>query len=622
MLDALALYEAGLGTGALSARVDGDRATALPVTRWLAPASAVDRRVLARAVGPVLDVGCGPGRHVHALARRGVLAAGVDISPTAVALTRRGGAAAIHASVFDRLPGAGTWKTALLLDGNVGIGGRPVALLARVARLLAPCGIVLCELDPARGGQRAERMRLEVEDAVSDWFDWARVGREAIADVAAGAGLRVHARVARRRARVRGVAPMRRLRLPADPPPGPTDPRFWKSPIRGSLLTSLLGLALLCTLPIVALTGFLSHAAYDPQLGANNIVPGAPDLLPGDWPTSPSWLYALTQGLHVSGGMIVVPLLLVKLWSVIPRLFEWPPVRSPMHALERLSLLALVGGVAFQFVTGILNSQLYYPWKFNFVVAHYWGAWVFVGALITHVLVKLPTMRRSLATRREIGLGATPEPYVPGGLAPRHAAEPTITRRGVLALAGTASGALFVAVAGQSIGGPLRTLSVLAPRNGRLFGDGPNSFAVNKTAAVAKVTEEMTGPAWRLVLGEERELSREELLALPQTTASLPIACVEGWSTTQSWTGVPLRDLARLAGAPEGANLRVESLQPRGAFRATTLSADAVADERSLLALRVNGADLSLDHGYPARIIVPALPGVHNTKWVASLRWV
>ena len=266
---------------------------------------------------------------------------------------------------------------------------------------------------------------------------------------------------------------MRRLRLPDKPPPGPTDPGFWKSPIRGSLLTSLLGLALLCTLPIVALTGFLSHAAYDPQLGRNNLVPGAPDLLPGDWPTSPSWLFAFTQGLHVSGGIVLVPLLLAKLWSVIPRLFEWPPVRSPLHALERLSLLALVGGAAFQFATGILNSQLYYPWKFNFVVAHYWGAWVFVGALTAHVVIKLPTVRRSLAVRREIGLGAKPEPHVPGGLAPPTPAEPTITRRGVFALAGAGAGALFLAVAGQSIGGPLRSLAVLAPRNGRLFGDGP-----------------------------------------------------------------------------------------------------------------------------------------------------
>ena len=132
----------------------------------------------------------------------------------------------------------------------------------------------------------------------------------------------------------------------------------------------------------------------------------------------------------------------------------------------------------------------------------------------------------------------------------------------------------------------------------------------------------MTGADWRLELAagaRTRRLGRAELLALPQHTDDLPIACVEGWSTTQGWTGVRLRDLAALAGAPAGHGVLVESLQARGAFRQTTLSADQVADGRSLLALAVNGADLPLDHGFPARIIVPALPGVHNTKWVAGL---
>ena len=104
-----------------------------------------------------------------------------------------------------------------------------------------------------------------------------------------------------------------------------------------------------------------------------------------------------------------------------------------------------------------------------------------------------------------------------------------------------------------------------------------------------------------------------------QRTASLPIACVEGWSTMQDWTGVRISDLARAAGLPDARSCFVESLQEGGALREATLSADQVADARSLLALQVAGEDLSLDHGYPARIIVPALPGVHNTKWVARM---
>ena len=109
------------------------------------------------------------------------------------------------------------------------------------------------------------------------------------------------------------------------------------------------------------------------------------------------------------------------------------------------------------------------------------------------------------------------------------------------------------------------------------------------------------------------------LLAMPQHTARLPIACVEGWSTTETWTGVPLRDLAALAGVTTPKTARVASLEPRGAFNRAVLQANQATHPDALLALRVNGADLSPDHGYPARIIVPALPGVHNTKWVASI---
>ncbi|MFC7590809.1 molybdopterin-dependent oxidoreductase [Nonomuraea antimicrobica] len=107
---------------------------------------------------------------------------------------------------------------------------------------------------------------------------------------------------------------------------------------------------------------------------------------------------------------------------------------------------------------------------------------------------------------------------------------------------------------------------------------------------------------------------------MPLYTYALPIACVEGWSTVQTWTGVRLADLARLAGVQPGSTgVTARSLQRVGYFGTASLSAAQVADPRSLLALRVNGADLSLDHGYPARVIVPNAPGVHNTKWVREL---
>jgi DMSO/TMAO reductase YedYZ molybdopterin-dependent catalytic subunit len=110
-----------------------------------------------------------------------------------------------------------------------------------------------------------------------------------------------------------------------------------------------------------------------------------------------------------------------------------------------------------------------------------------------------------------------------------------------------------------------------------------------------------------------------DLQAMEQVTAELPIACVEGWSTTQRWTGVRLRDLARMAGLDDPVRVEVRSLQPRGALRRTTLNQGQLMHPQALLALEVNGADLSLDHGFPARVIVPALPGVHCTKWVGVL---
>lgn len=410
------------------------------------------------------------------------------------------------------------------------------------------------------------------------------------------------------------------------PPPGPFRPGFWRSPLRGPWLTTVLGTLLLAGVVVVAVTGFLSHAAYMPSLGRNAIVPVARDLpLTFGWPSSPSWLYALTQGLHVNVGLVTIPLLLAKLWSVIPRLFAWPPVESAAQAIERLAIALLVGSALFQFATGVVNMQNWYPFSFNFVVAHYYGAVVFVASLAIHVVVKLPVMarawrdQRGLAPLRVRTLAETvPEPRDPDGLVAADPAAPTITRRGLLGLVGAGSATLLVANAGESIGGPLRGTALLAPRRG-------GGFPVNKTARAARITPAMVGAAWRLALvgadGQGAALSRDELLALPLHAADLPIACVEGWSTTQRWEGIPLAALAERVGARDASSLLVVSLQPAGVLRQATLTGGQFRADDALLALRVNGADLSMDHGFPARIIVPALPGVHNTKWVSDLRW-
>ncbi|MGW7385212.1 molybdopterin-dependent oxidoreductase [Streptomyces sp. NPDC054794] len=211
-----------------------------------------------------------------------------------------------------------------------------------------------------------------------------------------------------------------------DDPRLPSSPGFWRSPVRGSWFTSVLGLVLLVGITVLFVTGLVSYAAYNPNLApVNDQTPdkGILGFYLFSWPTDPPWLYRLTQGTHVTLGITLIPVLLAKLWSVVPKLFALPPARSLAHALERVSLL-LVGGALFEFTTGVLNIQLDYVF---------------------------------------------------------------------------------------------------------------------------------------------------------------PV------------------------------------LQPHGAFRRGALRANQVADPRSLLALQANGEDLTPDHGYPARVIVPAAPGVLNTKWVGRM---
>ncbi|GAA1425129.1 class I SAM-dependent methyltransferase [Streptomyces thermospinosisporus] len=166
----------------------------LEVERWCAEADAADLEVLRRCEGAVLDVGCGPGRLLTALAAQGRSALGIDVSEAAVSRAVRRGGQALHRSVFDPLPGTGRWGTALLLDGNIGIGGDPSALLARLARLLAPGRLLLAETAPLP--DLDERVTVQVTGArgtPGSPFPWARLGTAALLRYAGEAGWRTEA---------------------------------------------------------------------------------------------------------------------------------------------------------------------------------------------------------------------------------------------------------------------------------------------------------------------------------------------------------------------------------------------------------------------------------------------
>jgi DMSO/TMAO reductase YedYZ molybdopterin-dependent catalytic subunit len=362
---------------------------------------------------------------------------------------------------------------------------------------------------------------------------------------------------------------------------------------------ALLGSALGISFTVCFVTGLYSHFAQHPPT----------------WfllPSRPAGLYRVTQGLHVATGLASIPLLLAKLWTVYPKLFTWPPFSSIANAVERLTIFPLVAGSLFLLFTGLANINLWYPWKFNFPIAHYWAAWTTIGALVAHIGAKWTITRRHLRPTRAARAAASPAPAVTGEAA-------NLERRRFLAAVFGTSAVVTLFTIGQTVR-PLRKLALLAPRRPD---SGTQGFPVNRTARAAGVAESANSPDYRLlVTGNVRRqltLALDDVRALPQRTATLPIACVEGWSTSQRWSGVPVRDLLVMAGARPDATVHVRSLQRARSYRTSELDHWQAHDPDTLLALRVNGEELALDHGYPLRLIAPDRPGVMQTKWVTQL---
>ncbi|GAA0599405.1 molybdopterin-dependent oxidoreductase [Kribbella sandramycini] len=361
--------------------------------------------------------------------------------------------------------------------------------------------------------------------------------------------------------------------------PAPPTAQSFRSPLHHPRVATVLGRWLGVAVLVCFLTGLFSHFQQESPAWLHI-------------PTRPASLYRVTQGLHVLSGTVAVPLLLAKLWTVYPKLFEKPTLKT---LLERLSILVLVSALALELFIGYLNTLQWYPWPFPFKQTHYALGWIIVGALLVHIAVKIPVIQ----WRKE----------------PLPPATTDLTRRGLFRTVAGAATLVGITSVGQSAP-PLGPLAVLAPRKPDV---GPQGLPVNRTARDAGI-DPLTA-SWRFTVVGPQQLSYtlDQLRQLPQNHSKLPIACVEGWSQGAHWEGIRIRDLLHLCGAPASSRVRVVSMEKGGFYATSELPPQFAADPLTLLALRLNGSELALDHGFPARIIAPNRPGVLQTKWVHRL---
>ncbi len=387
-------------------------------------------------------------------------------------------------------------------------------------------------------------------------------------------------------------------------------PAWWPhftSTVRSTALTARLGRALGIAFSLCFLTGLLSYAQY----------------LTWPWlpkPVVPAWGYRLTQGIHVTTGIASIPLVLIKLWSVYPNSFRWPPIPSPKRLLERLSVAVLVSATLVQLVTGFLNLLDWRPFGWDFVVVHYALAYVVIGSVLLHVAIKLPDIRYGLTTRlaagdvlTEIPWNENPASHTNAGPQPPPVTS-GISRRGVLFAAGAGIGLVVITSIGQTLS-PLEPLGLLAVRQPS---KGPQGVPVGRTAEEAGVIAAATDPAWELEVKGPRPytLRLPDLEPLATQDVRLPIAAGQGWSASADWRGIRLLDLVERAGGSAGSRVVVRSLGKGGITKAE-LSGSQL--EQALLATELNGSRLDVDHGFPLRLVGPNRAELFDTKWVGTI---
>jgi len=401
------------------------------------------------------------------------------------------------------------------------------------------------------------------------------------------------------------------------------------APSRNPRTAVVIGRLLGAAFVICFLTGLYSHFIQDPLPGMHFL-------------TRPVWLYQVTQGVHITTGILCFPLIFAKLYAIYPLLFQTPPVKGFLHLLERASITLFVASSLVEIVIGLLNTYQWYKlFPFPFRQTHYALAFIIIGSLAIHIGVKLPIITRYWRKKdaydesgevRELPAPVDPQAHLPlpdvgigitsrifawidKAPAPR---QPRVSRRGFIATVGIGAATVVGLTVGQSAR-PFDFANVFAPRKA---GTGPNALPVNRTASAAKVLESAMSPDWRLTVrsGEvAKSFSRAELEALPQYEVELPIACVEGWSQLASWKGPGVKDLMDAVGANHGSYVRATSLEQGSIYAVTEMEPEFARDDLTLVALEVDGQTLDIDHGYPARLIAPARPGVLQTKWLSKI---
>ncbi|HEY4267930.1 MAG TPA: molybdopterin-dependent oxidoreductase [Galbitalea sp.] len=401
------------------------------------------------------------------------------------------------------------------------------------------------------------------------------------------------------------------------------------APSRNTRTAVVIGRLLGSAFIICFVTGIYSHFIQDP-------IPGMVFL------TRPIWLYQVSQGIHITAGILCFPLIFAKLYSVFPRLFQTPPITSFGNFLERASITLFVSSSLVEIVIGLLNTfQWYALFAFPFRQTHFTLSFIIIGSLAIHIACKLPLITRYWTKKAsydedgevkptgepvpavarlplpDVGIGYTSRIFAWIDKVPEPK-QPKVSRRAFMTTI-AATGATVVALtAGQSFRF-LDFANIFAPRKNNT---GPTGLPVNRTAHAAKVLDSAMSPDWKLTVvsgSTTKSFSRKELEALPQYLVALPIACVEGWSQMANWKGPRLKDVMREVGAPQGAGVRAISLEQGSSYAKTEMEPEFVRDDLTLVALELNGEVLDIDHGYPARMIAPARPGVLQTKWLSRL---